>query len=226
MVLKYPDMNICIGFGTPEYVHMGFINSLIQLISQSNKLTNICVTNSISSSIVYNRNTIVENAKSSNATHLLWIDADMVFHHSALERLISHNKDIVCATACRRDGRNYDPIGQAVDEANNALKPTDVLVEMKHVGMPFMLVNMDIYKNMEFPYFYESSKDGGVVGEDLNFCDKVRELGYQVWCDMPLSLTIGHIGAKVHYIDDITPEARIKKAEAEHVKTAELKFLD
>jgi len=36
-----------------------------------------------------------------------------------------------------------------------------------------------------------------MTGEDYSFCQKARRHGYQIWCDIDLTDTIGHLGEQV-----------------------------
>lgn len=167
------------------------------------------VFNHSSSRIAYNRNALVERALKINPTHILFIDADMTFPRDSITKLLSHDLPIVGATASRR-GEDDDAIGKTLD--GGRLKIPSPPVKMQWLGMPFMLIHMDVIKKMKPPYFAEPPwwmmtpnsdpcpETPGLVPEDEYFCIRARELGYDIWCDIELSMSIGHRGAKTYRI--------------------------
>lgn len=197
-------MKICVAFPSGEMVHYKFVLSLVRLLAENANRHDVKLANCSSSRIAYNRNTLVEQAQSMQADYILFIDADMVVPSGAMDRLISHQKDIVCATASRRhDGMDGKPIGIFLQNQ------TDELVEMKIVGLPFMLIDMKVFEKLQRPYFAEPVADGDVVPEDVYFCQNVRAAGYEIWCDKALSNSMGHIGSKVYVIENKSTESNV-----------------
>ena len=201
--MNYNNVKICIAYPSPEYVHVGFVASLLQLL-QNLMLKGIqaAIAGHQGSRITVNRNILVEMAKVSKATHILFIDADMVFNHDVLERLLEHDKDFVGATACKRDGSGK-ALGQFMigDNDNSTVRVETGLVEAKIIGLPLALIKMEVFEKLKKPYFAEPAMGELAEGEDLYFCRIVREAGYQIWCDIDISKQLGHIGSKVYYID-------------------------
>ncbi len=215
-----------IGIGVPsgDMLPVDFHNALIQLITQSSQFVSLGLTNSIGSRIAVNRNTIVKNARQLGATDILWIDSDSVFPIHALMKLIMHDKDIVCATTCRRKGADRGPVACPVDV--KSIAPDQVLVDMAYIGFPFMLTKMSVFDQMDRlglspdgVYFAEPPRwmmrekgwpingEDGLVGEDEYWCYLARKAGFQIWGDMELSMEIGHSGHTVFFIEqNISPE--------------------
>lgn len=213
--IELKDRKICIGFPSSDFVPVAFHNSLIQLITQSAQFVSLGLTNAVSSRIAVNRNVIVQNARTLGATDILWIDSDSVIPIQALMKLITHQKDIVCATTCRRKGTNREPVATPVDFSS--IQPNQLLIDMKIVGFPFMLTSMRVFDKLDElglakngTYFAEPPRwmvpdiDGteALVGEDEYWCYLVRKAGFQVWCDMELSMEIGHLGIDTFYIQN------------------------
>lgn len=193
-------MHIAIAYPSPEYLHHQFVNTIINMLSSYSGEHKISLLNVVSSRIAFNRNKLVEQAKKHGAEKILFIDADMVVPPSALAKLLAHDKDIVCATASCRIGENVGKM------QGNPLHPGDIspeakLIEMKMVGLPFMLIDMKVFDNLAEPYFAEPILGKNLIPEDEYFCIKAREAGYRIWCDAALSLEIGHVGTKVYYIN-------------------------
>lgn len=211
--MKKEDAKICLAYPSPDYVHVGFVSCLLNMFHYCmvNKI-HVAVGGMQGSRITVNRNALVELAKASKATHILFIDADMVFQPDMLEKLLAYDKDIVCATACKRDGSGKALGSFVINEADKVLDEkgsfirTGGLIEAKQIGCPFMLIKMEVFDKLKKPYFAEPPLGDFPEGEDLYFCRLVREAGYKIWCDIDMSKQLGHIGTKVFYIDKVETE--------------------
>lgn len=217
--INLTNRKIGIGFPSPDLISVEFHNSLIQLITQTAQFVPLGLTNAVSSRIAVNRNVIVENARTLGATDILWIDSDSVFPVQGLIELLMHEKDIVCATTCRRKGNDRTPVAVPLDLAS--IEPGQQLVKMKQIGFPFMLTSMKVFDKLdelglapEKTYFAEPprwmmrqlgwniSGTDALVGEDEYWCELVLKAGFDIWCDMQLSMQIGHVGSYVYYIEN------------------------
>ena len=196
------DLRICLGVPSGEMVHAKFMLAFVSLMMQSQHF-NLDYINYRSSRITANRNEIVKFARERNSTHLLFIDSDMVFPPYALQELINHDKDIVCATATKREDGPNDPIGtpMTVEEAVTSKR----LIKMQFVGMPFMLIKMSVFDKLPEIPFAEPVMDGKLIPEDEFFCRNVLAAGYDIWCDLGLSMQIGHMGTKEYKISPVAP---------------------
>lgn len=190
---------VCIAFPSGDLVNVRFVKSLLDLLSYSSDSINIFWANFVSSRITDNRNNLVKHAQNGNASHILFVDSDMTFPPDALARLLAYDLDIVCATASKRDESCRDMIGIPV-HGEDALT-SKVMVEMESVGLPFMLIKMDVFGKIAKPYFAEPENNGEVVPEDAYFCHKVRMAGIKIVCDLALSMNMGHIGIKEYTIE-------------------------
>ena len=219
---KYKDRIFCIATPMPEKTDYRFNVCLIEFITQNLNIFQMRLNQTVSSRICMNRNNIVANARAMNCTDILWIDADTKFPINAMLKLLTHDKDTVGATTCARDG-NGAPIGTALEQGVQAN-----IIKMKLLGFPFMLTKMAVFDKMDelWPerrqcYFAEVPRcdypemdvvNDPLVGEDEYFCYHARQAGFDVWCDMELSVEIGHIGSHVNYIsaeNTIAPEAMV-----------------
>jgi len=155
--------------------------------------------------IHYARNKAVWQAVNQKATHLMFIDSDMAFPTNGIEKLLSRNLDIVGGLYF---GRIVPfPVAKVKHPKLNGLTnplsiPNKDLLEVLAVGTGFMLINMDVFKKMDAPFFFHAiPEDFGMdaqpfphneIGEDVAFCLKARSYGYKVWIDSTIPLT--HIG--------------------------------
>jgi hypothetical protein len=121
------------------------------------------------SMITKQRNDIVEMAKKAGADYVLQIDSDLIFPPDTLMRLLSHQKDIVGATYCKK----FPPY-----ECLGRLLPKDGKVpdaeEFKQGGLwpalmlpgGMMLIKMDVFDKMGWPWYFESYKWPGTTGSE------------------------------------------------------------
>lgn len=146
------------------------------------------------------RNALVRMARDAGADWILFIDDDMTFPMDSLVRLLAHDRDIVGVAACGRVPP-YEIGGAFVQRASEGL------VEATRLGMGMMLVRMTVFDRIPSPWFIHSFDEqktpvnpDGEMGEDYYFVRRAREHGAVAYCDLDLSLQIGHIGDMVFHV--------------------------
>jgi hypothetical protein len=185
---------ICIPSG--DMVHTDFMLSLIHVMQKA-RMTGfrISVVNSKASIVAIGRNLAVKAGRETRAEWLLFLDSDMIFPAETIERLISHGRDVVGATYPRKI-LPLAFIGNRLDGVPFSLADKGV-IEATRLPAGCLLIKRDIFDRMQEPFFrcgYDE-KSGEILGEDFWFSDRVRALGYSLWCDMELSLHVEHIGS-------------------------------
>lgn len=144
----------------------------------------------------YNREELVKMAIKLKCTHLLFLDTDMFFEKDALLRLLERKKDII---GVQYKTRKEPSLATAFPlEGDSFYNGEGDFQQAKSVATGFMLINLKVFEKIKEPWFFWKSDENGQItmGEDYWFCDKAREAGYEVWCD--LSIPIGHIGDKIY----------------------------
>lgn len=147
------------------------------------------------------RNKLCKSAIENKCDWLLMIDSDMTFPADSFKQIFRHGKDIISALAFKKsypytpviarktnkdqEYSTYGIIGNWVDNA---------LLKIDGVGTAFLLINMDIIRKMEEPWFFHEwlPKTKTILGSDYYFCAKAQNLGHDIWVDT--SLKIGHTG--------------------------------
>lgn len=152
-----------------------------------------------------NRNLLVDLAIQRGADWLLQIDTDESFEPHALRQLMQ------TAEKCKADivtglytNAMLAPEGApggflmvdmifrevANGEYENIVPPSDTRPFMVDAfGSGFMLTRTSVYERIEWPWFWldmitPTGKDRPqIMNEDIAFCRKAREAGYQLWCD-------------------------------------------
>ena len=143
--------------------------------------------------VAENRNWIVAQALKNKCTHLLLTDDDMVYEKETLERLLTHKKDIIGVNYnVRRITNEFSLVLEYLDDVE---PKEDEIFKVKAMGGGMILVDINIFKKMEKPYFgYDVNPDGAItMSNDWYFCRQARKAGYDIWCDP--TIPIKHTGA-------------------------------
>lgn len=179
------DKKILIAVPCMDMVHATFAQSLASL----NKVGQCAVAFNACSLIYDSRNKLAAKAMKDEFDYVLWLDSDMVFSPDILEKLIADDKDIVSGLYFRRS-HPYSPVIYKDSELKDGRLvwsdytdyPKEELFKVAGAGFGCVLMKTDVIFDMAgkfgdwFTPLYSS-------GEDLAFCYRARELGYEIWCD-------------------------------------------
>lgn len=189
--------SVCVGVITGDFIRAKTVMTLIQLLKTSPHIANLMVEQG--PYIHLNRNRIVEAVLKDDYTHLFFVDNDVCFAAEALDRLIADDKDIVAAPYNKRclppesmikmRDKDGNPIG------GNLKDLPKELFKCYALGTGCMLIKTEVFKNIEKPWFYYGEVKGEEIGEDVYFCKKAHEAGYDVWCNP--SIQVGHVGEHI-----------------------------
>ena len=229
---REPPFRIAISLACMDQVESGFAYDLAKLMGYSGvvlvarDLADLRVNMLSSSILACSRNDLAHEAMQSGCTHILCLDSDMRFPMNSLERLLMHNKDIV--------GINYvtrkPPPGFVAFKKKGWTNEEHVRLEtnatatglekVEAIGFGMVLIKTDVFRKIPYPGFetWYDEKTTMWIGEDVDFCLKAAEAGYEIWVDQDLSKECAHIGrleyttAMVEATKDmdtgsITPEA-------------------
>ena len=122
---------------------------------------------------------------------VVFIDSDMVWDIAALEKLLLTNEDILVAPY-RASPYN----DKTVIMANNHLYTAEDIqklngpIEIDMGGLGFTSCKFEVIKSMQYPWFYSTITKDGINGEDYNFYQNAKKLGYKVVMDP--SIKVGH----------------------------------
>lgn len=192
-------MKLLIAIPTLDYVHTEFMRSLIALIQTIECQYEVCI---MSGTLVYvARDKLATKAIEEGFTNVLWLDSDMVFEDTLLEDLQFCGQDFVTGVyQARRKG--YDScVFEHIDL--ESLKKCETYprraFKVEGCGFGCVLVSTAILADVKKHYktcFLPMAQ----YGEDIAFCFRARELGYQLWCEP--SAVCGHIGHITIYPED------------------------
>lgn len=144
------------------------------------------------------RTRLARAALDRGASHILWLDSDMRFPKDALVRLLSHHVPIVAASYSMRRMPLAPVASDGFDQSTPHYVANDAtgLESVGMVGMGCMLTTTELFRALPEPWFatpYDPER-GDVIGEDVWFCQRVHEAGYDVLVDAALTNEVGHLG--------------------------------
>jgi len=167
------------------------IKSLIGLIQRLERTENDYEVELIPRWIVHEaRNELVRRANEKKCTHILFIDSDMVYDDDIVDKLLTGHE--IVAAKCRL--RIY-PFSYAMYKKSE-VKPgfyDDYTPEQKNgilkidaVGFGAVMIDMKVFNKVKEKWFEFTQ-----LGEDLNFCRKAQEAGFDIRVNMDCE--VGHI---------------------------------
>lgn len=144
--------------------------------------------------IVSNRTWLVQYAIEQGATHLLFVDADMLFPADLIPRLLAHKKEIVGVKYKKREF----PIKWLYKTLEGEEESETELFKVAHTGTGVLLIDLSVFEKLQGPWFNfgRDSQGALAMGEDVWFCNTARDAGYDVWIDP--TINIGHIGEYIY----------------------------
>lgn len=165
-------------------VPVEFFLNLFPLISATGKLAKPSLHTSSVTPLDCARNMLVEEALQANADYVLFVDSDTIIPTNAFELLSKHNKDIVSGLYFAVTPP-YEPIVKKVYDKDVMEDIRDKDVQFEHlqkvdgVGLGCCLIKTSVFKDVPRPWFVHSVG----ISEDLYFCKKATERGYEVYLD-------------------------------------------
>ena len=210
-------MRLAICLPCRDMVHTGFAYDLAHLMGHfcsATKGNEVMLLTSFGTLVGDQREGLAEEAVNSGATHLLWLDTDMRFPKDLPTRLAAHDKHVV---ACNYPTRKspitsvaFDFMGSKRDRVLTREDSTG-LEAVAAVGMGAMMVKAEVFTKINKPWFFipYNPSTGRMMGEDIWFCQRAREAGYEVLIDHETSKEIRHIGTMEFSHDMVDPSTEV-----------------
>lgn len=154
------------------------------------------------------RNELINLAYNNKSDCMVFIDSDELWDPVALIEIIQSQKDVIALPVVNKNDKDItfnvwhtkDP--QIEDTIDGYLK-------IDKVGTGFLKMSKKVISNLwessescnfrgnQLKYVCEYSNDNGsFVGEDINLCHKIKELGYDIWLNP--KYTVYHLGVKMY----------------------------
>ena len=191
-------MKVFIAIPTMESVPVQFLGSMLQLERPEHTQFGI-----ESGSLIYNaRNNLARQAIKSEADWVFWVDSDMAFNPDVLQRMLKvcQENDIDFLTAiCFRRKPPYTPcIFDRLDKVEKGASYTafmsvpDGRFKVGGCGFAGVLMSTDVLISVSAKFNGRMFDPMEGFGEDVAFCWRARQCGYDIWCDSDIEF--GHVG--------------------------------
>lgn len=168
------------------------------------------------------RNKIARLAINGGYDYVLMVDNDVVLPKDALVNLLDDPKDVclgyyahrdtdniyrgrTCVCKLLTDGgvryKNYPLESEYTAEEIAALKAKgEYKVRIHGGGMGCALIKTDVFNRTKYPWYdWANYKDGGMLSEDLYFCENCRKNSIQIYTDTRVNC--GHMLRHVQFAD-------------------------
>lgn len=195
-------MKLLIAIPTLDFVHVKFMECLLKLTQQLNDEQIPYEVKIVSGTLVYlAREELVSYALGYEFTHVLWLDSDMVFNEELFDDLFDNGKKFITGIFHARRPGHQSCIFRSLTPPErfrwDEYPSTPFLI--KGCGMAATLINCEVLKKVrdEFGNCFTPAYN---LGEDLAFCKRADELGFEIWAE-PCQ-RVGHIGHLVIYPED------------------------
>ncbi len=154
-------------------------------------------------SLVYNaRNNLARQAIKSEADFVLWLDSDMVFGPDLLQRMMKvcqdENIDFLTGLCFRRKPPYTPCLFDRLEKVGNGASYTafmsvpDGRFKVGGCGFAGVLMSTDVLLSVAAKFNGRMFDPIDGFGEDVSFCWRARQCGYDIWCDSKIEL--GHVG--------------------------------
>lgn len=187
------DIILCL----PELITAKFVAETLLPLTQE-KATNKVLFR-VGSRSEYAREILLKEFLKGKAEYAFIVDADMLYPHRVLPRLLAHDKKMITGLYFSRgDPKRAYPVifeNEPLDKWPKTRYfnyPDNSLIEVGACGHGCLLIHRDVLEDMDPPYSQLGPfQDRPLVGSDLRLCLRARELGYKIWCDT--SIKLGHL---------------------------------
>jgi hypothetical protein len=127
---------------------------------------------------------------------ILWIDSDIIFTPQDAMTLIESDKEIISGAYLLGSGEvtAYPKLLKGGYMFEDVLKMSEP-VQIAGCGFGFLAVKQGIFEQMTRPWFQAAivTNDDGftfpMMGEDLSWCKRATDLGYEIWFDPTVRVT-------------------------------------
>ncbi len=154
-------------------------------------------------SLVYNaRNNLARQAIKSEADWVLWLDSDMVFGPDLLQRMLKvcteNDIDFLTALCFRRKPPFTPCLFDRLDKVGRGASYTAIMsvpdgrFKVGGCGFAGVLMSTDVLMSVASKFDGRMFDPLEGFGEDVSFCWRARQCGYDIWCDSEIEM--GHVG--------------------------------
>jgi len=179
-------MKLMVAVPTTDYVHAEFVRCLGKLcIELAENGTEVDLQVQSGTLVYIARNRLARKAIDRGFTHVLWLDSDMTFGPNIVDDLLFCGKDMVCGVFVSRRPQYRPCVYSDIKDPGN-MKPVENFgtepFRVDGCGFATVLTSVSLLKAVwdKFGTCFRPTED---YGEDLAFCDRVKQIGGEIWCE-------------------------------------------
>lgn len=196
-------MKLLVAIPTNDYMHFEFATCLVKLVEKlKDRMIDYEVAIQGGTLVYVARDKLAFKAIDEGFSHVLWLDSDMIFTDEILDDLLFAGKSFVSAIYHGRRAPHLSCLfDQITPEIIRYIDYPSNTFKIAGCGFGCVLVATDILKAVRLKFgtcFFPTRE----LGEDLAFCQRVSECGYELFAE-PVKLGhIGHIKIYPEYRDE------------------------
>ena len=202
-IMNEPVKNILIAIPTAKYIESETFKSIYDLIVPDGYKTDFQFFYGYQIDQI--RNLIAHWMVNGNYDYLFSVDSDIVLPPDTLVKMLNHDKDLISGVYIQRFHDKQTPELYRSNEHGGVthLNLNQIcngeLINIDGCGFGCVLVKKHVFTSIPYPHFvYHSAIDHkNTISEDVDFCRKVREKGFQMFADT--SIICKHIGS-YHFV--------------------------
>lgn len=196
-------MKLLIGVPSYDYMHAEFVKCLSNLLIHLTRKGMDFGLAILNGTLVYMaRDKIACQAINQGYTHVLWLDADMIFLPTIVDDLVESGKDFISGVAHCRRPPYVSCLFRRLDDLNHLERVEDYpdnVFQVAGCGFACVLIRTEILRDVQMHYktCFLPERDWG---EDLTFCRRATAMGHKIYADPCVRL--GHIGHDAIWPED------------------------
>lgn len=205
-------MKTLIAIPCMDYIPFQFAQSLLWM----EKGENVSILFKPNSLVYDSRNLISLTAIENNYDRVMWFDSDMMFMPDTMKRLHADmdayiNCEMVTGLYVKRHSPVkpviYERLDEPTTDKNGILSknivefdnyPRNDFFTVKGCGFGCVMTSTKLLREV-WNRFGPAFTPYPWAGEDISFCHRVNQLGYNIYCDS--RITCGHIGTAIYTED-------------------------
>ena len=213
------EPKVLIGVAHTQTVYADFMWSFISILSKDPPPGTEVLPVGSKTLIDAARNNIATHAIDGRFTHVMFLDSDQTFLPHTLNTLLSRDKDVITGIYPQRSFYLKPVIYAMGEDKESDRAGFKHIIEWDPNGGPFevdmcgagcLLIKTSVLKKIGTPFFSNGlAQDGRYKGEDVFFCEKVKNAGFHIWADP--AVTCGHLDTIEFTIDQFIAQRDRKK---------------
>lgn len=188
------EIALFIGIASGREARWPFPQRLAELARMTGRAGRLSIEACLIFSTDQARCVLVDRARIMGASHLLFLDDDNTFPWDTADRLLAHDKAIIAANYTSR-AAPVTPLASRNGERVQSKGRSGIeVVDFAPTGV--MLIDMRVFDHLSKPYFKTEHlmPSDQWMSDDVYFCRKAKEAGFETWIDHDLSQQVGHVG--------------------------------